>query len=205
MRLPAEQWWNVYSALREVADWRRARFAAECMLEAIDPADNTASRRLRYVAQTFLAEALARHPESKEDFRLSYELSNSALGITRALAKELDTPEARRDVSVSLDNVANAARARGDLAGAERLFAESLELSRALAKELDTPEARRDVSVSLIQMAEIAMLLDDASRAITLLSEARVAAEEFGGIQPMSDAKDIIDVIDGMLNRLIEQ
>jgi len=88
--------------------------------------------------------------------------------------------------------------------GAEHLFAESLELRRALAKELDTPEARRDVSVSLILMAEMAMLLDDASRAITLLKEARVAAEECGGIQPMSDAKDIIDVIDGMLNRIIE-
>ena len=33
MRLPAEQWWDVFTALREIADWPRARVAAERMLE----------------------------------------------------------------------------------------------------------------------------------------------------------------------------
>ena len=90
---------------------------------------------------------------------------------TCALATELDTPEARRDVSVSLNNVADAARARGDLAGAERLFAESLELRRALARELDTPEARRDVSVSLNNVANAARARGDLAAAERLFAE----------------------------------
>ena len=202
MRLPAEQWWTVFTALRSIADWPRAQVAATYMLEAAGTASDVASRRLRYVAQTFLAEALGRDPAGKEDFRRSYQLFEAALDSTRALARELDTPEARRDVSVSLDNVANAARARGDLAGAERLFAESLELSRALARELDTPEARRDVSVSLVQLSTMAGSRGDRSRAAALLREARVVAEEFGGLQPMSDANSIIEIIDSMLDQL---
>lgn len=109
MRMPAEQWWTVFSALRAVADWPRARFAAECMLDAVGAGEDAASRRLRYVAQTFLAEALSRDPEQRDDLARSEELFVSALATTRALARELDTPEARRDVSVSLIYVAGLA------------------------------------------------------------------------------------------------
>jgi hypothetical protein len=59
-------------------------------------------------------------------------------------------------VSVSLNKVAAAARARGDLAAAERLFAESPEISPAPAKELDTPEARRDLALCRLYLAGIA-------------------------------------------------
>jgi hypothetical protein len=58
--------------------------------------------------------------------------------------------------AVSLNSVANAAVARGDLAGAERTFAESLVISRALARELDTPEAKRDLSIALNNVANAA-------------------------------------------------
>ena len=202
MRLPGEQWWNVYAALRAIGDWPRARFAAERMLEASGTGADVPSRRLRYAAQIFLGEALSRDPDSKDDLIRSYDLFRAALDITRALARELDTPEARRDVSVSLDNVANAARARGDLAGAERLFAESLELRRALARELDTPETRRDVSVSLIQLSTVLASRADTSGAVKRLEEAREAAQEFGRMQPVSDARDIIEAVDRLLGQL---
>ena len=39
-------------------------------------------------------------------------------GIRRALAEELGTPQSRRDLSVSLNNVAGIEQARGDLDGA---------------------------------------------------------------------------------------
>ena len=199
MRLPAQHWWTVYSALRVIADWPRAKFAAERMLEAAGDAEDPAARRLRYAAKTFLAEALSRDPDGPNDLARAEDLYRDALAMTRALARELDTPEARRDVSVSLDNVANAARARGDLVGAERLFAESLELNRALARELDTPEARRDVSVSLLYMAEVAAARGDTLSAVANLREARAAAEAFSLLEPISDAVEIIAAIDEML------
>ena len=144
----------MFSALKAVADWPRARFAAERMLESTGTAGDAASRRLRYVAQTFLAEALERDPENRNDLIRSEELLNDALSTTRALARELDTPE-----------------------------------------------ARRDVSVSLVQLSAIAGARGDTSRAVTLLKEARVVAKEFGSLQPLSDATDIIEAIDGVLNQ----
>ena len=202
MRMPAEHWWTVFSALRAVGDWPRARFAAERMRDAAGSTEDAAARRLRYVAQTFLAEAMGRHPDGAGDLVQSEKLYRDALEITRALARELDTPEARRDVSVSLDNVANAARARGDLVGTERLFTESLELSRALARELDTPEARRDVSASLINLAGIAETREDLPAAVEKLKAARAEAEAFGLMQPVSDATNLTTTIDQMLARM---
>ena len=45
----------------------------------------------------------------------------------------LSTPEARRDLSSSLDHMGEVAQARGDWLEAGRLYGESLEISRALA------------------------------------------------------------------------
>ncbi len=170
MRLPPERLWTVILALRTIGDWERTRFAAEQML-ASAIGDDPGSRRLRLSASTFLAEALERDPEARIDLGRAEQLYLGALDETRALARELDTPEARRDVSVSLDNVANAARAKGDLAAAERLFAESLDIRRALARELDTPEARRDVSVSLDNVANAARAKGDLAAAERLFAE----------------------------------
>ncbi len=47
---------------------------------------------------TRLAEALARNLENKDDLDKSYELFNAALDGARELARELDAPEAWRDV-----------------------------------------------------------------------------------------------------------
>jgi hypothetical protein len=68
------------------------------------------------------------------------------LELSRALGRELDTPQAKSDLSVSLDIAANAASAGGNFTGAESLFGESLALRRALALELDTLESKRDLS-----------------------------------------------------------
>ncbi len=74
-------------------------------------------------------------------------------------------------MSVSLNNVANAARTRGDLFDAERLFSESLELRRALARELGTPDARRDLSVSLNNVANASRARGDLAVAERLFVE----------------------------------
>ena len=130
MRMPAEHWWTVFSALRAVGDWPRARFAAERIRDAAGSTEDAAARRLRYVAQTFLAEAMGRHPDGAGDLVQSEKLYRDALEITRALARELDTPEARRDVSASLINLAGIAETREDLPAA----VEKLKAARAEAE-----------------------------------------------------------------------
>ena len=105
MFLTADQWWRVFLSLSAISDWHRARYAAEQMLQAISASGDNASRRYRWAAKTFLAEALAKGPTCRDDLQHSEQLYRDALELSRALARELDTPEARRDVSVSLNNV----------------------------------------------------------------------------------------------------
>ena len=68
--------------------------------------------------------------------------------IRRGLEESLGTPQARRDLSVSLDNVGQVAEARGDWDAAQTAYLESLELARELEDLLGTPQAQRDVSTS---------------------------------------------------------
>jgi hypothetical protein len=64
------------------------------------------------------------------------------------------TPEALRDLSVSLDNVGLVARAQGDWAQAEAVYRESLDLSRQLVERLGgTPEALDDLALVLRTIA----------------------------------------------------
>ena len=68
--------------------------------------------------------------------------------IRRGLEESLGTPETRRDLSVSLNNVGQVAEARGDWDAAQTAYLESLELARELEDLLGTPQAQRDVSTS---------------------------------------------------------
>ena len=68
--------------------------------------------------------------------------------LARGLEELLGTPEARRDLSVSLNNVGRVAEVRGEWGVAEVAYRESLEVRRGLEELLGTPEARQDVSIS---------------------------------------------------------
>ena len=76
--------------------------------------------------------------------------------LARGLEELLGTPEARRDLSVSLDNVGRVAEVRGEWGVAEAAYRESLGLARGLEELLGTPEARRDLSVSLDNVGRVA-------------------------------------------------
>ena len=71
-----------------------------------------------------------------------------SLEVRRGLEELLGTPEARRDLSVSLDNVGRVAEVRGEWGVAEAAYRESLEVRRELEHLLGTPQARQDVSTS---------------------------------------------------------
>ena len=75
--------------------------------------------------------------------------------LARSLVESLGTPEARRDLSVSLNNVGRVAEVRGEWDAAEAAYRESLGLARGLEESLGTPESRRDLSVSLNNVGRV--------------------------------------------------
>ena len=98
-------------------------------------------------------------------------LARSVLAHRRGVAKELGTPESRRDVSVSLLTVAGIEEARGELDAAMAKYEESLAIHRLFAKELGTPESLRDVSVSLRTVAGIEEARGDRDAAMAKYEE----------------------------------
>jgi len=74
---------------------------------------------------------------------------DEGLQVRRQLAARLGTPEALRDLSVSLDSVGDVARARSQYDAAQAAYDEGLQIDRQLAAQLGTPQALRDLSVSL--------------------------------------------------------
>lgn len=68
--------------------------------------------------------------------------------LARGLEESLGTPEARRDLSVSLDNVGRVAEVRGDWDTAQVAYQQSLQIRRELEDLLGTPQAQQDVSTS---------------------------------------------------------
>jgi tetratricopeptide (TPR) repeat protein len=125
------------------------------------------------------------------------DVARRGLRLARTLAAELGTPEARRDVSVSLDNVAGIELARGRHDAALTLYQESLRLARTLAAELGTPEARRDVSISLNNVAGIELARGRHDAALTLYQEslglARTLAAELGTPEARRDVSVSLD------------
>ena len=97
--------------------------------------------------------------------------ATESLGVRRGLVDVLGTPESRRDLSVSLNNVGRVAEARGDWGAAGRAYEESLDLARDLADSLGTPESLRDLVVSLGNLAGVVEQLGDTERAESLRAE----------------------------------
>jgi tetratricopeptide (TPR) repeat protein len=87
-------------------------------------------------------------------------------------------------LSLSLNNVADIEKARGDLDAALSKYEESLSIRRALADELGTPQSRRHVLISLSSVAEIEQARGDLEASLSKyeesLSIARAHCEELG-------------------------
>ncbi|KIG13967.1 TPR repeat protein [Enhygromyxa salina] len=96
--------------------------------------------------------------------RSALELYRESLDVCRGLVAEFGrTPEAMRDVSVSLERLGDEMRGQGlgtlEVDGEQRsaleLYRESLEVRRGLVAEFGrTPDAMRDVSVSLEKLGD---------------------------------------------------
>ena len=106
-------------------------------------------------------------------YNAAAEAARDSLGVARELVELLGTPESRRDLSVSLDNVESVAELRGDLGEAADCFQESLEVARALADEQGTLQALKDLLTVLAHRARIANKAGDTAVAGQLTDEAR--------------------------------
>ena len=104
-------------------------------------------------------------------YNAAAEAATESLDLARGLADVLGTPESRRDLSVSLDNVGRVAQARGDWGAAGRAYEESLGIARELADSLGTPESLRDLVISLGNLSGVVEQLGDAERVESLRAE----------------------------------
>ena len=93
-------------------------------------------------------------------------LYGDLLAKYQTINQQHNTPESRRDVSSSLDNVATIELKLGKHESALEKYTESLDIRRALEQELGTPASRRDVSVSLDNVADIELQLGNHESAL---------------------------------------
>ena len=106
-------------------------------------------------------------------YNAAAEAARDSLGVARELVELLGTPESRRDLSVSLNNVGRVAELRGDLGEAADCFQESLGVARELADEQGTLQALKDLLTVLAHRARIADKAGDTAVAGQLTDEAR--------------------------------
>ena len=132
--------------------------------------------------------------------------ATESLGIRRGLVDVLGTPESRRDLSVSLNNVGRVAEARGDWVAAGRAYEESLGVRRGLVDVLGTPESRRDLSVSLDNVGRVAEARGDwgaAGRAYEeSLDLARDLADSLGTPESLRDLVISLSNLAGVVEQL---
>ena len=179
------RWADAEKLLTEAADLARTniRYWIECgrarrrlglfppALAAIQTARSLAKAqgdvRLEMVASSEVGDLLVINGEHGEAEELYIKVSD----MMRTRADQLQTPDALRDLSVSLNRVGDAATTRGDHTAAAKAYDESLDVRRKLAEQLQTPDALRDLSVSLTRVAKVALAAGDTARAVIAYGE----------------------------------
>jgi tetratricopeptide (TPR) repeat protein len=99
--------------------------------------------------------------------------ATESVELTRSRSDQLNTPQTLRDLSVSLNKLANIDYDRGDLDTAHTRYTESLQLRQRLANQLNTPGALRDLAVILGRLA--------------VIQRERGNSDEAGGYQRQAD------------------
>ena len=125
--------------------------------------------------------------------------------LARGLVESLGTLEARRDLSVSLDNVGRVALARGEWDAAEAAYRESLELARGLVESLGTPETRRDLSISLDNVGQVAESRGDWDAAEEAYRESLEIRRELDDLMGTPQAQQDVSTSQENLKRLSQK
>jgi len=115
-----------------------------------------------------------------------------------------ETPEVLRDLSISLNNVGDAARALGRVDEAEGHYAESLQIGRRLREVVgETPEVLRDLSVSLLNCGDLAAARGHRKAARDAFEEGRRIGERLSAMMPAaSDSVGLEKIFGERLEKL---
>ena len=125
--------------------------------------------------------------------------------LARGLVESLGTPQARRDLSVALDNVGRVSEALGEWDAAEAAYRESMEIRRGLEESLGTPQARRDLSVSLDNVGQVAEARGDWDAAQTAYLESLELARELEDLLGTPQAQRDVSTSQENLKRLSQK
>ena len=125
--------------------------------------------------------------------------------LARSLVESLGTPEARRDLSVSLNNVGRVTEVRGEWDAAEAAYQESLGLARGLEESLGTPETRRDLSISLDNVGQVAEARGDWDAAEEAYRESLEIRRELDDLMGTPQAQQDVSTSQENLKRLSQK
>ncbi|GAB6041190.1 hypothetical protein JCM17961_18640 [Endothiovibrio diazotrophicus] len=132
---------------------------------------------------------------AKRHLQHAEEVAQACLALAR------QTPEALRDLSVSLNNVGKTAQALGRWEDARAAFDESLAIRRQILQRVgETPEALRDLCVSLDNVADAARAQGDLDAGLTALREGLDIGERLAAALPQhAQYKGLADYFSGRL------
>ena len=89
------------------------------------------------------------------DFTRSEEYNRKALGIDEELARELGTPEAKRDLCLSYFRLGDVARYSGDRVSADSYYQKAFEICEYLVETLGIAESYNDLATAYYKLGEL--------------------------------------------------
>ena len=117
--------------------------------------------------------SLSRAARADNDISVALECLEESLVLRRRLLDTYgETPQALRDLSISLDHLGDVRRATGEVAAATAAYEESLTLRRRLVDAYgETPQSLRDLSVSLDRLGDVQRETGDVAAATAAYEE----------------------------------
>ncbi len=100
----------------------------------------------------------------------SLRLAQAMVDLARELVHTLCTPESKRELWLSLDNLGRVAQAQGQWSQAQDLFSECLKIAHELERMLGTPQALQDLARSFSRLGQAAAGIDHWPKAEVLCS-----------------------------------
>ena len=141
--------------------------------------------------------------ERAGDISHAHRVAREVVEIARLRMKNGNLPPgaAERELSVSLNDLGDAARVLGRLEEAEQAYREALELRRrVLAIRGETPEALRDVSLSLGRVGDVARVLGRLEEAEQVYCEGLELAR--GGLTVRGETSEALRDVSVLLDRV---
>ena len=163
--------------------------------ELIEKCENLRSKYMQnredYVGQKkylLVLQELGKYCEKYDSLHDAHKYYKKLIEIAETISdKRPDSIDAQRDVSVSLNNVANIYLQKGDVQLALDNYSQSLKIRETISdKRPDSIDAQRDVSVSLDKVANIYLQKGDVQLALDNYSQSLKIAETISDKRPDS-------------------